>query len=425
MSGSTSSPRSARGLRVLILGLNYAPELTGVGPYTTGLAEGLQQHGHKVRVLTSFPHYPHWSVPAGAPRTAVEEVRGVRVDRLRHYVPRHPTAGRRAASELAFGARLLTSRWGHPDVILCVSPALLATALAFVRAKVFHPGPALGLVVQDLYSSGVAETGTGGSTGRSAIRRIESAVGAAADGVVVIHDQFSASLQDLRVPPQRVKVIKNWSRLAAPLWFDHGEFRTSMGWQPGELVVLHAGAEGVKQGLENVVEAASLADRTRAEVRFVLLGDGSQRRSLEEMARGVRSIQFVDPLDEPAFAKALVASDVLLVNERPGVATMCVPSKLTSYFTAGKPVLAAVQSDSTTAMELARAHTGVVVDPRDPQGLLSAALELGAHPHRSAVLAAEGSRYAHEVLSAEAAIDTYDGWVRELVLRRRRKGSYP
>ena len=38
------------------------------------------------------------------------------------------------------------------------------------------------------------------------------------------------------------------------------------------MIALHAGNMGVKQGLENVVEAARQADATRSPVRFVLLG---------------------------------------------------------------------------------------------------------------------------------------------------------
>ena len=35
-------------MRVLIVGLNYAPEPIGIEPYTTGLAEHLAQRGHRV-----------------------------------------------------------------------------------------------------------------------------------------------------------------------------------------------------------------------------------------------------------------------------------------------------------------------------------------------------------------------------------------
>lgn len=414
-----TTPRDRRALRVLIVAVNYAPELTGTAPYTAALAEGLQGRGHRVRVLTSFPHYPQWSRPEEAPRRAVERLNGVSVERHRHYVPDDPTAAHRALYEVAFGARVLARGWAAPDVVLAVSPALLSTTLTFARARCTSRRPALGLVIQDLYSAGVSETGTGGGLQAAAIRHVESLTARMADGVVVIHEQLATRVhQDLGVPLDRVKVIRNWARFPSASDFDEDAFRASMGWRPEETVVLHAGAEGVKQGLENVVDAAALADATGAAVRFVLVGDGSQRRTLEDRARDVRSIQFLDSLEDPTFESALAAADVLLVNERAGVATMCVPSKLTSYFTAGRPVLAAVEPDSTAASELARAQTGIRVEPSDARGLLAAAIELGAHPERAAALAARGERYAHVVLGQEAALDAYDTWIRDLRSQR-------
>ena len=38
-------------MRILIYGLNYAPELTGTGKYTAEMAEALQQQGHDVHVV--------------------------------------------------------------------------------------------------------------------------------------------------------------------------------------------------------------------------------------------------------------------------------------------------------------------------------------------------------------------------------------
>jgi colanic acid biosynthesis glycosyl transferase WcaI len=49
-----------RAVRVAILGISYAPEPTGIAPYTGGLARALSERGHDVQVLTGYPHYPQW-----------------------------------------------------------------------------------------------------------------------------------------------------------------------------------------------------------------------------------------------------------------------------------------------------------------------------------------------------------------------------
>lgn len=52
-------------LDVLVLGMHYPPEHTGNAPYTTGMVGALHAAGHRVRVVTGYPHYPAWEVTAG------------------------------------------------------------------------------------------------------------------------------------------------------------------------------------------------------------------------------------------------------------------------------------------------------------------------------------------------------------------------
>ena len=47
-------------LNITFISLNYAPELTGIAPYSTRLAEALTRRGHQLRVISGYPHYPEW-----------------------------------------------------------------------------------------------------------------------------------------------------------------------------------------------------------------------------------------------------------------------------------------------------------------------------------------------------------------------------
>jgi colanic acid biosynthesis glycosyl transferase WcaI len=418
MQTNQTSARGSGFVDVLIVGVNYAPEGTGIAPYTSGLSQGLSRRGHDVFVLTSRPHYPEWRVPTSFQRGGVEDVHGVRVRRLRHYIPTRPSWLKRVAFEAAFGARLASSRWRRPDVIVCVSPALLSSAMAIARARLSPHRPAVGIVVQDMYSRGVSEIGLGGSGLAAAAVRFEGGVLRACDGVSVIHDRFKRRLvDDLHVSSERIAVIRNWTHIEAPPSFDIAASRRALGWSD-ETVVLHAGSMGAKQGLENVVEAARLADRAGSRVRFVLVGDGSSRRELEQRGEGVRSLEFRDQVSAEDFGRVLSSADVLLVNERPEVSDMAVPSKLTSYFTSGRPVLAATDAASATSSELAAAGAGVRVDPGDPAALLQAALKLGSDRERSLELGERGRCYCEDLLSEEAAIDSYEEWITGLAAHR-------
>jgi putative colanic acid biosynthesis glycosyltransferase WcaI len=253
-----------------------------------------------------------------------------------------------------------------------------------------------------------------------AVRVVESSAIRLADSVAVIHAGFTAELtENLGVDGRRIREIRNWTHVNPPDPSASAAFRDAHSWGADEVVVLHAGNMGYKQGLGNVIAAAELAARNDSRVRFVLLGDGNQRVSLEANGAGVRALEFLPSVSEEEFPAALGAADVLLVNERPGVAQMAVPSKLTSYFRSGKPILAATDSVGFTAGEIAASGAGVCVPTNRPDLLLSEAIRLATDCALAVELGEAGRRYCDALLSEDAALDRYERWIINLADIRR------
>ena len=202
--------------------------------------------------------------------------------------------------------------------------------------------------------------------------------------------------------------MRNWSHVEPAPTFDRAAARRRHGWDDDDVVVLHAGNMGAKQGLENVVRAARVASDRGSRVRFVLMGDGLRRRDLEALDPSPR-LQFLDPLPDGAFQEALGAADVLLVNELPGMTEMSVPSKLTTYWATGRPVVAAVDARSTTAEELEVSGAGLVVPPDEPARLVEAIEALVADPDRCADFATAGLEFCRLHLGEQTGIDRLRG----------------
>jgi len=401
-------------VRICVVSINYEPEESGIAPYTTGMAVGLAARGHDVEVLTGLPHYPEWRVdPAyrGLSGTA-KVMNGVVVRRVAHYVPANPTTRNRVVFETTFGARVASARWDKPELVLTVSPSLIASAMVITRSR--SAKIPVGIIVQDLYGKGVVETGAMSAKLAQPAVRFEGVVLNHATGTAVVHDRFVDAAVKMGVDPKRINVIRNWAHIESPSAVDTAEVRIKHGWQPQERIVLHSGNMGAKQGLENVVAAARLADEQGVNIRFVLLGDGNQRRLLQQSAKGLQRIEFKEPLDAEDYRQVLACADVLLVNERPGVGEMAVPSKLTSYFSAGRPVLAATDASGVTAGEIRDSGAGVVVPAGDPAALLDTAVHLADNVEVGNRLGLSGQQYAHRLLSPERALDEYEEWCHRL-----------
>lgn len=397
--------------RLLMVSTNYAPEHTGIGPYATQIAEHWAAEGHETHVLAGMPHYPAWSVDpgyAGAWRRA-EQRGGVTVHRRRHSVPPRQTAVRRALFEgsILLHGTVAPPRINRPDAVLAQMPSLAGGVLA---ARLAHRWKVPYVpVVQDLMGAAAVQSGIrGGDRAASLAARAESFALRRASLVGVIHETFVAKVEALGVDPARIRLVPNWSHVQSPT-ADRVATRARLGWRPEQTVVLHSGNMGLKQGLEVLVEAA----RRDPATRIVLMGDGNQRAHLEELARDVPNLEFAPPAEDAEFMDVLAAADVLAVTQRASVLDMSVPSKLTSYFAAGRPVLASVAAEGGTAQEVRRSGAGVLVAPEDPEAFLKEVRRLADDPARAGALGEAGPRHVAAHLTREAGLARIDALIEE------------
>src|ERR1044071_428438 len=128
-------------MRILVHGLNYAPEQVGIAVYTTGMAEALARMGHEVRVVSGQPYYPQWRVMAGHKAWVFSRCTsaGVEVVRVPHYIPRRPTGARRVLHHLSFAVSSFWPLAWHglvwrPDVVIAIAPSLIGAPVARLTA---------------------------------------------------------------------------------------------------------------------------------------------------------------------------------------------------------------------------------------------------------------------------------------------------
>jgi colanic acid biosynthesis glycosyl transferase WcaI len=399
-------------VRLLITGVNYRPEATGIGPYTAGLAEHLARRGHDVVVGTTFPHYPHWTWQEPAvPWRRTERLEGVEVRRARCILPRSRSAAWRIVYDTSFAVSTLLTGipTPRPDVVVCVSPPIqnaLAGALLARRWRV----PAV-LLVKDLpleaaLSVGMLRRGVGYRVGEW----LERWAYALAGRIVVINPRFQANLTRQRVSLEKVVVIPDWVDLEEILpRSPEPEVRAMLGSANGEFVVVHAGSMGEKQGLGTAVDAARIAAR-ELPVQLALVGDGPQRRALEAMVRerGIGNVRLLPVQAASTFPRVLAAADALLLHQRADVLDSVAPSKLLAYMAAGRPILAAAHPQSVAAHLVTEAGCGVIVRPEAPDALAEAMGALSRDPERRCALGLAGRRFVEEHFDKRAILSRWE-----------------
>ncbi len=394
LSTARTSPVTDR--TVLLVSSTYAPDPSGAAPYATGLAEHLAASASRVDVLTGSSR--GWRTRrSGAGADGVP-----RVHRLRRRRAEGAAADAGGWQEFRFMLRARRTRPASaPDLVVAVTPGVGAVA-AGARLARRHAVPLVSVVQGLTGAAGDAETRPKGLAGR-----LERVALAESDVVVILSEAFRDGVRACGVPDRRIHLVPGWTHIS-PVPTPQPDARFALGWDAGGFAVVHTGAMGPAQDLGNVVEAARLLVE-RDDITFYLVGDGPRRSMLREQARGLPNVQFVEPLTPQDHALALAAADVLLVNERATLGEMSLSSKLTSYLSAGRPVLAAAWPGGATGRELDKAQGAAVrVDPGYPLMLASAVQALAAEPDRRARMGASARAYAEARLGRDRSMAALD-----------------
>jgi glycosyltransferase involved in cell wall biosynthesis len=386
--------------RFLIISINYAPEPTGFAPHATAMAEYLAGRGHGVSVFTGFPFAPEWkrSSEYRGRLVSTEQIGGVAVHRVTHFIPRRPSSPlQRAAMEGSFSAAAfaamapsLVARNTRPDVVLYIgaqpSIAMLARLVGGLTRRPYFVN------INDLAARAASDVGLVSGPIYRILDAFEFAAYRGAAGASVLCRGFERALVDHGYPGDRIRVIRSpidldQIRPIAPT----GAFRAQYGIPADAFVVIHAGSMGRKQGLMNVLDAAG---RTLFQkVYWLMVGDGEVRNELlaATRARGLdETMRFVPFQETGAMAAMFATANVLLLNQVSAGQDTVVPSKLLTYMAAGRPVIAAVNATSQAAEIMDEANGGWLIAPEDPAALADAVSHVMAMDH--ADLAAYGAR---------------------------------
>jgi colanic acid biosynthesis glycosyl transferase WcaI len=370
-------------MRILLIGLNYLPESTSIGPYTADLAEYMQARGHRVRVVTGFPMAPQWRVWDGYRGRLFqrETINGVPVLRTWLYVPQHPrSALQRILFDISFALTAFVGGIfsGACDLVVVISPPLQLGLSGWLLGRLKH-APCF-IHLQDLVPDAAIATGMlrENSVGALLARQIEKFVYAHARGVGVICDGFARNLIAKGVPPDKIAILPDYVDLdwMQPHARENG-FRQQHAISPNQFVVLYSGSVALKQGLNTFVEAAAEL-RERSDILFLLIGEGPYLSELRARAKALAlpNLRCLPLQPRAQLPQQLSAADALVITQKRTITDVVFPGKLLYYMAAARPILAAVSENSETGRFIRAQQVGVVIPPEDPRGLAQAIIEL-------------------------------------------------
>jgi colanic acid biosynthesis glycosyl transferase WcaI len=415
-------------LRLLIHGINYAPEFVGIGRYTGELGAWLRSRGHAVTVLTAPPYYPTWRVPAAYhhPPWRREWLEGVEVLRAPLYAPARVTGKGRVLHEFSFGASCLPwwpSLWSRPwDAVLAICPLLQSGLIPALLARhqqvpfIFH--------VQDLQLDAARDLAIIRQPLLFAcLERLEHFLFTRAQAVTTISRAMAARIRDKGAPPERVHFLPNWADLED---IRPGNRRNALRQELGlkkEILILYAGNMGEKQGLEVILEAAALT-RGNLDLRYVLVGEGAARKRLMNRATYLRldSVRFLPLQSKDRFPLLLAAADIHLVVQKHRASDLVMPSKLGNILAAGRPFIATALPDTELGRVTLQSRAGLLVPPEEADSLAEAIVNLAQDGDRRRKMGIQARNFAEDRLGRDKIMENWENLLYGLVQQKKLPG---
>lgn len=384
--------------RILLWGINYAPEVVGIAVYNTQLSRWLQDSGMAVTVVTAFPYYPQWKIEPSCPLFASDRIDGVRVERCLIYVPGKPTTIGRIVHELLFGINsFLRALWlPRQELYVVVSPPLIlgffAALLCLIKSSrfVFH--------VQDLQPDAAAALGMiRKGLFYKCLKMLEVFCYSRAAVVSCITEDMRQRIVSTGVNAEKVKVFPNWIQDVQP----------KLGWRESrsipsdKIVVTYSGNIGQKQGLEVILHAARRL-RHRKEIVFVLGGEGSQKQDLMDSCKAdeLENVLFQGLLEDDEHTAMLSETDLFALPQKNGSGPIFFPSKLLKALALGCPIITNADSRSSLHAVVEEGQFGVIVPPDDGDRFADAIVMLCDEPATRSLLSERAKSYSQQFRSS-------------------------
>ncbi|WP_245717266.1 glycosyltransferase [Nocardia jejuensis] len=192
----------------------------------------------------------------------------------------------------------------------------------------------------------------------------------------VAHAQTRYMTDELGYPGSKIRIIHNG---VDPSAFDTGEDRAAvadLGLGPEDRIVGLVAALRPEKDHATFLRAARLvADRLPA-ARFLIVGDGPMRHSIEELAEelGLRD-RVVLAGSRPDVAELLRAMDIVVLSS---YSIECFPMALLEAMAAARPAVCTAVGGVPEM--IADGETGYLVPPRDPEAMAERLIALLADP---------------------------------------------
>lgn len=351
-------------MKILLYGINFAPELTGIGKYSGEMASWLSDNNNKVRVITSPPYYPDWKITSNYKnKFSREKTKNLEVIRCPLYIPNKLSTIKRIIHLLSFSISstfaIIGSVFWRPQIVILVAPSIFCAPQTILLSFLTKSKSVIHIQDYELDAMiGLSNLGHGFIT--KIAFYIEKKILNAFNIVSTISDRMVEKALDKGVESKKIIHFPNWTDVEHFRNFqERSLYLKSISIDPNKKIILYSGNMGEKQGLEIVLEVAKIFEN-KNDLLFLMVGEGAVKNLLidQKLKLGINNIKFLPLQPYNDLPSLLSAADCHLVVQKYGAADAVLPSKITNIFAVGGNAVITAE-ESTSLGKLCSMHDGI------------------------------------------------------------------
>jgi colanic acid biosynthesis glycosyl transferase WcaI len=331
-------------MNITIISNNYYPEDSGIGLYSTGMAEFLAKT-HNVKVITAMPYYPQWEIYSeykDKPMFYRETINNVEVLRFKQYTPKNPTFLKRIFQMCHFflGSIVNVFKIKKNDVVIVVMPFTISIILGRL-VKLFKGGK-LVVHVQDFEFDAAFETGLSKKSGLLAkiIFHVERFLLNRADSVSTISYGMLKKLE--------TKTASSTSYF--PNWIDYSKINPETAkpnklFDPNKFNILYSGNIGAKQDWDFFIDFVKACQEIN-KVHIYLIGEGAKREDVVDKIKNFSNCTYFPPVRYEELNDLLCNAALHILFQKSSVVDTVMPSKILGMMASAKPSIVTGHEES-------------------------------------------------------------------------------
>lgn len=240
------------------------------------------------------------------------------------------------------------------------------------------------------------------------------------DAVVCVSSGQAAKVRSAGIPEAKMRVIRNAARsgdFSEPTAAGRAALM-ALAPTPGDLLIVTPARLSPEKGIDVLIGAARTILKTHPGARFLVVGEGPERSSLEwridadGLGHAIALPGFRDDLDQ-----LLPDADLLVLPSF----TEGLPNVVLEASAAGVPVVATAVGGTPEALD--DRVTGLLVPPGDSEALAIAIDRLLAHPVERREMGAAGKKFVRRHFSFAAQAQAYETLFAELGISGLRRAA--